>query len=66
MLSEEGAIHKGCPADPGEGGLRNLNAQLLFECDSIVLSGRKGRGGSKNPGFSRMSFLNGPEPQNYH
>ena len=40
-----GIIHKGRPADPGEGGLRNLDVQLLFECDSIVLSGRRGKGG---------------------
>ena len=39
-----GAIHKGRPADPG--GLKNPVVQLLFECDSIVLSGRRvGRGG---------------------
>ena len=29
---------------PGEGGLRNPDVQLLFECDSIVLSGRRGEG----------------------
>ena len=39
-----GAIHKGRPADPGEGGLRNPDVPLLFECDSIVLSGRRRRG----------------------
>ena len=39
-----GAIHKGRAADPGEGGLRNPDVQLLFECDSIVLSGRRGGG----------------------
>ena len=55
-----GAIHKGRPADPGEGGLRNSDVQLLFECDSIVLSRRRGEGGSVNPGFSRTSFVNGP------
>ena len=55
-----GAIHKGRPADPGEGGLRNLDVQLSFECDSIVLYGRRGRGGSRNPGFSRAFFVNGP------
>ena len=38
-----GAIHKGWLA-PGEGGLRNPDVQLLFECNSIVLSGRKGGG----------------------
>ena len=36
-----GAIHKGLPADPKGGGLRNLDVQLLFECYFIVLSGRK-------------------------
>ena len=30
-----GAIHKGRPPDPGGGGLRNPDVQLLFECDSI-------------------------------
>ena len=59
LLQDEGATHKGRPADPGEGGLRNPDIQLLFECDSIVLSGRRGRG-SRNPGFSRTSFVNGP------
>ena len=38
------AIHKGRPADPGGGGLRNPDIQLLFECDSMVLSGRRGGG----------------------
>ena len=30
---------------PGEGGLRNPDVQLLFECDSIVSSGHRGEGG---------------------
>ena len=30
---------------PGEGGLRNSDVTLLFEYDSIVLSGRRGEGG---------------------
>ena len=30
---------------PGKGGLRNPDVQLLFECDSIVLSGRREGGG---------------------
>ena len=34
---------------------------MLFEYDSIVLSGRRGEGGSRNPGFSRTSFVNGPK-----
>ena len=50
-----GAIHKGRPADPGEGGLRNPDVQLLFECDPTL-----GGGGFRNPGFSRTSFVNGP------
>ena len=41
----QGVIHKRRPADPGEGVLRNSEVQFLFECDSIVLSGRKGEGG---------------------
>ena len=39
------AIHKGRPPDPGEGGLRNADVQLLFECDSIVSSRGRGKGG---------------------
>ena len=45
FLYHLGAIHKGRPADPGEGGLRNPDIQLLFECDSIVLSECSGEGG---------------------
>ena len=45
FLYHLGAIHKGRPADPGEVGLRNPDVQLLFECDSIVLSGRRGERG---------------------
>ena len=30
---------------PGEGGLRNPDVQLLFQCDSIVLSRRRGEWG---------------------
>ena len=40
-----GTIHKGCPADPGQGGLRNPDVQLLLEFDSIFLSGHRGEGG---------------------
>ena len=60
MVVALGAIHKGRPADPGEWGLRNSDVPLLFDCDSIVSSGRRGRG-SRNPGYSRMSFENGPQ-----
>ena len=49
---------------PGEGGLRNPEVQLLFKCDSIVLSGCRGRG-SRNPGISRKSFVNGPYVINF-
>ena len=32
-----GSIHKGRPANPGDGGgLRNADVQLLFDFDSIV------------------------------
>ena len=55
----KGPFTKDVRLTPGEGGLRNPDVQLLFECDSIVSSGRRGRG-SRNPGFSRMSFVNGP------
>ena len=37
-----GGIHKGRPVDPGGGGPRNPEVPLLFECDSIVLSGDGG------------------------
>ena len=33
---------------------------MLFECNSIVLFGRSGGGGFRNPVFSRTSFVNGP------
>ena len=45
MRRPQGAIHKGRPADPGRGDLRNPDVQLLFECGSIVLAGRRGEGG---------------------
>ena len=54
-----GSFTKDVRLTPGERGLRNPDVQLLFECDSIVLSGRRGRG-SRNSGFSRTSFENGP------
>ena len=60
-----GAIHKGRPADPGVGDLRNSDAQLLFKCDSIVLSGRRGGGGSRNSGYSQTSFVNGALGKTY-
>ena len=56
----KGPFTKDVRLTPGEGDLRDPDVQLLFECDSIVLSGRRGRGGSRNPGFSRTSFVNGP------
>ena len=38
-------FYEGRPADCGGGGdRRNPDVQLLFECDSIVLSGRRGEG----------------------
>ena len=55
------AINKGRPADPGKGcvcEIRTFNCYssviLLFYPDSGV------GGGSRNPGFSRTSFVNGP------
>ena len=41
----KGPFTKDVRLTPGEGGLRNPDVQLLFECDSIVLSGRRGEGG---------------------
>ena len=42
MQKSLGAIHKGRPAElEGGGGLRNLDVQLLFVCDSIVLTRRR-------------------------
>ena len=55
----KGPFSKDVRLTPGEGGLLNPDVQLLFECDSIVLSGLRGQG-SRNPGFSRTSFVNGP------
>ena len=56
-----GAIHKGRPADHGGEHLRNPDVQLLFECDSIVLFGRRGEGGSRKPSLILVySFVNGP------
>ena len=40
-----GPFTKDVRLTPGRGGLRNPDVQLLFECDSIVLSGRRRRGG---------------------
>ena len=40
-----GWFTKDVPLTPGRGALRNPHFQLLFECDSIVLSGRRGKGG---------------------
>ena len=41
----KGPFTKDVRLTPGEEGLRNPDVQLLFECDSIVLSGRMGVGG---------------------
>ena len=40
----KGTFTKDVQLTPGEEGLRNSDVQLLFECDSIVLSGRRGEG----------------------
>ena len=40
-----GPFTKDVRLTPGRRGLRNPDVQLLFECDSIVLSGRRGKGG---------------------
>ena len=37
-----GPFTKDVQLTPGEGGLRNPDVQLSFDCDSIVLSGRRG------------------------
>ena len=57
----KGPFTKDVLLTPGEGGLQNPDVQLLFECDSSVLSGRRRGRGSRNPGFSRTSFVNGPK-----
>ena len=41
----KGPFTKDVRLTPGEGGLQNSDVQLFFECDTIVLSGRKGGGG---------------------
>ena len=43
--NNKGPFTKDVRLNPGEGGLRNPDVQLLFECDSIVLSGHRGKGG---------------------
>ena len=40
----KGPFTKDVQLTPREGGLRNPDVQLLFECDSIVLFGRRGEG----------------------
>ena len=54
-----GPFTKDVRLTPWEGGSANLDVQLLFECDFIVLSRRRRGGGSGNLGFSRTSFVNG-------
>ena len=41
--SSKGPFTKDVRLNPGEGGLQNPDVQLFFECDSTVLSGRRGR-----------------------
>ena len=41
----KGPFTKDIRLTPGREGLRNPDVQLLFECDSIVLSERRGEGG---------------------
>ena len=41
----KGPFTKDVRLTPGEGGLRNPDVPLLFECNSIVLSERRGEGG---------------------
>ena len=57
-----GPFTKDVRLTPGEEGLLSPDVQLLFECDSIVLSGRRGEGGSRNPGFSRTSSTDSLHP----
>ena len=40
----KGPFTKDVRLTPGEEGLRNPDVQLLFKCDFIVLSGRRGMG----------------------
>ena len=62
LVNDKGPFTKDVRLTPGEGGLRNPDVQLSFECDSIVLSGRRGEEGSRNPGFIQTSYVNGPIP----
>ena len=58
--SRLGAIHRGCPAYPGGGGLGKPDIYCYFQTDSIVKPGQTGKGGSKNPDFRRKSLMDGP------
>ena len=56
-----GDIQKGRPADPVGGGVFGIRTFNFYS--SVILlfcSDAGGNGGSRNPGFSRTSFLNGP------
>ena len=54
-------IHKGRPADPEEGGSaesgRSITIRVWFYC---FIRTQRGERGSRDPGFSRTSFVNGP------
>ena len=60
LLIYLGAIHKGRPADPGGGGLHGIRTFNCYSSVILLVYPDAGGGGSKNPGFSRTSFVNGP------
>ena len=53
-------IHKGRPADPGEGGSAESALSIVILIRFYCFIGTQGEGWSRNPGFSRTSFVNGP------
>ena len=54
------AIHKGRPADPGGGGSAESGRSVVIRVRFYYFIRTEGGGGSRNPGFSPTSFVNGP------
>ena len=53
----KGAIHKGRPADPGEGESPKTGHLLLFVKKFYCSTRTHGEGGSENPDFGHTSFM---------
>ena len=54
------AIHKGRPADPRGGESAESGRSIVIRVRFYCFIWTQGGGGSRNPGFSRTSFVNGP------